>query len=59
MKYACNQGEYEATNLGTQTSVYDVDGVRYSCEQCQYQESFPGSLSRHRESLHKGVLYPL
>ena len=41
---------------GTHKSTNDVDGVRYWCEECQYQETFPGNLES-RESMHEGVLY--
>ena len=50
--------EYQATNLDQLKSINDIEGVRYSCKQCQYQEISPGSLTLHRGSMHEGVIYP-
>ena len=33
------------------------DGVKYSCEYCDYKATEKGSLQKHLKSFHKGVKY--
>ena len=33
------------------------EGVRYPCNQCEYQATTQGSLKTHKESIHEGVKY--
>ena len=31
------------------------EGVKYPCEECEYQATQKGDLDRHRKSVHEGI----
>ena len=34
------------------------EGVRYLCDQCDYQATQPGNLKKHKTKVHEGLRYP-
>ena len=60
-KYICEQCQKifcDRTKLNYHHIQSVHRGVKYACDQCDYQSAKPSNLNRHIQSRHEGVRYP-
>ena len=56
--YSCNQCEYTGSRQALRYHIRSLhDGIRLSCDQCNYETSQQSNLKRHKETEHELIKY--